>query len=186
MRLTLNLATRAYLNRRALYAFYAALTGALVLGLLLLGLSLLHLHRQGQVLERQLAELNRQLGQSRPTASRPLGPVETRKLQQQVAAINTILSQSAIHWTTLLDRLGREVPNGVVVRAIQPDSHSGLLELKGEARRVADLRTFLDRLLASPHFGAVYLRQQGRIKVKDTLGRERQAVDFSISLKGAF
>lgn len=185
MKLTLNLASRSYLNRRALYTAYAALGTALAL-LLVLNLAF-YLRGQGQVrhLKVRLAELDRELAGGQDVAA-DFSPSAYRQLLGEVAFANEILVKDSFRWTALLDRLEEVVPDKVMIRGIQPDYKAGSLRLTGQARRVRDLRLFLDNLILSPDFNDVYLLQQAREVSKSDRGRAREGIGFSIVVKGAF
>jgi type IV pilus assembly protein PilN len=73
----------------------------------------------------------------------------------------------------------------VAISGIQPDYKGKSLNLTGMAREVEDLQQFLDKLLASEHFGDVYLLQQSRLKASGQ-SEAAGALSFSIVVKGAF
>jgi type IV pilus assembly protein PilN len=181
MKLTLNLASRTYLNRRALYAFYAALTVLLLL-LLVLNISLCarSLSRAGQ-LRSHLAELEKSAAAGGAGAATEFSPAAYEKLTGRIAFANEILAQDSFRWTELLDRLEEVVPHGVSVQGLQPNFKQNALSLSGLAVSVPALQEFLDRLIASPHFGEVFLLQQA------LAGKEGEpAVRFSVQIKGVF
>lgn len=186
MKLTLNLASRSYVNRRALYAAYAATIVAL---LLLGGFNLTRAWRlnvQAGQIETRLAELEARAGAVRGASG---GAITPAALEQQRAAIgfaNEILLRDSFRWTSLLDRLEAVAVEGVSIRALQPNFKNQALRLTGHARSIKELREFIDRLIAAPGFSEVYLLQQSNEKVKTPAGAERPAVSFSLALKGVF
>ncbi|MEJ2200622.1 MAG: PilN domain-containing protein, partial [Desulfuromonadaceae bacterium] len=147
MKLTLNLASRSYLNRRALRFFYLLAIGML----LLLGAFNLYGYMQGRdriaQLTVRLAELDR-TRQNPEVRTRKMTPQEQEQLNAEVEFANQILRMDAFRWTELLDRLEQVVPEQVSVRGIRPDFGEGSLSLNGYARSVDDLRRFLDNLHA--------------------------------------
>ncbi len=184
MKLHLNLASRCHLNRRGLYAIYAGLGLLLSLILLFNVAHYLRLQQHGRQVRAHLAELE----QNAPRQSGPeeISPARLAQLRAEVAFANEVLAKDAFRWTELLDRLEEVLTEGITIRAIQPEYKSGSLKLAGTARGVPGLRTFLDRLLGSPHFTEVLLLDQAVAKVKDSQEREREALEFSLVLKGAF
>jgi type IV pilus assembly protein PilN len=185
MKLTLNLASRTYLDRRLLYGCYLVAAGLLVL-LLAFGIGL-HLRTRGQVkeLRAHLAELERETVAAAPAADSSVPAAAYEKLLQEIAFANELLAQDSFRWTTLLDHLEEVVPAQVAISGIQPDYKGKSLNLTGMAREVEDLQRFLDNLLASEHFGDVYLLQQSRLKASGQ-NEAAGAFSFNIVVRGAF
>lgn len=185
MKLTLNLASRSYLNRRALYGLYVVVSGLLVL-LLALGI-VLHLRSQAQVrqIREHLAELGREAAGATQAEGSTVAPAAYEKLLADIRFANEILVQDSFRWTVLLDRLEEEVPQGVAIGSIQPDYKGKSLNLTGLARGVEDLQQFLDQLIASAYFSDVYLLQQSRLKAAGQ-GEAAGAISFSVVVRGAF
>jgi len=185
MKLTLNLASRTYINRRALFGFYLAFGGGLVL-LLALGIGLyarnqMHLRQ----LRQQLAELGQQAATPSQTGGEPFTAAAYEKLLADIRFANEILAQDSFRWTDLLNRMEEVVPEKVAISGIDPDYKEKELQLTGLAMRVEDLQQFLDNLITSDYFTDVYLLKQSRIK---SAGRNEAAgaISFSIVAKGAF
>jgi type IV pilus assembly protein PilN len=186
MKLTLNLASRSSINRRALYAFYTAVIGILVLMLALNLGYYTRLQTHNRQIKVHLTKLERDFGQMQEAARGKISPGELELLQGKIAFANKILIKDSFRWTALLDHLEEVVTEDITIRAIQPDYKDGSLKLTGLARGVSELRVFLDALFSSPHFSDVFLLSQSRSEIKDNLGRDREALSFSILLKGAF
>ncbi|ALC17171.1 type II secretion system assembly protein PulN [Desulfuromonas soudanensis] len=185
MNLNLNLASRAYVNRQALFLCYTLLIALLTVFLLLLGNSYYRLHADNGRIAAQLEEINRDLG-FQGSASQEITSPAYQKLQERVALANQLLVKDSFRWTALLDHLEEVVTDGVRIRSIQPDYRQGGLKLIGVARGLGDLRSFLDRLIASPHFSEVFLLDQASVAIKDNLGQDHSSLTFTIDLKGAF
>lgn len=182
MKLTLNLASRSYINRRALYAFYVLLISVLVL-LLALNLGFyLRSRSQAHQLKERLAEFDRELAGRQETIAE-FNPAAYEEILKEIAFANEILVKDSFHWTALLDRLEEVVPDKVIIRGIQPDYKSGSLNLTGGARRVEDLRRFLDNLIESSTFSDVYLLQQAR---ETGRGNNDGDIGFTVVVRGAF
>lgn len=185
MKLTLNLASRTYLNRRALTTFYWVLIAALVA---LLAFNLLFFYRsqvQAQQIRAHLEELDRDLVKGQGEAQ-TFNQTAYEELLASVEAANGIIAKDSFRWSELLGRLEELVPAGVALRAIQPDFKAGSLTLQGVAEDIPQLRTFLDQLVADERLGDATLLQQARTLVKDPSGAESEVVAFSIAVKGAF
>lgn len=181
MKLILNLASRTYLNRRALRFFYLAV----IVVLFLLAAVNLSGYLRSQA---QIGQLHIRLGELEQQQKTPKGEVRKMSPQQQQLLIadvdfaNQILKVDGFRWTRLLDRLEAVVPERVSIRGIRPDFRQGAFTLTGYARNVDDLRRFLDNLHASTGFNDVYLLQQSQQEQQNDKG----LLSFSIVVKGAF
>jgi type IV pilus assembly protein PilN len=185
MKLSLNLASRSYLNRRALYGCYTFLLSLLVL---LLALNLAFYFRsqsQARHLKERLAEFDKELAGRQETAV-DFSPAAYEEMLEEIAFANEILLKDSFRWTALLDRLEEVVPDKVIIRGIQPDYKNGSLNLTGEARRVEDLRHFLDNLIQSSNFSDVYLLQQARDAGKGRNDGGQGNIGFTLVVRGAF
>lgn len=185
MKLTLNLASRGYVNRRALFLGYFLLAALLILLLLLLANSFYRLHVYNSQISAHLEEINRDLGLQGSATEEVTSPAYLQ-LQERVSYANQLIAKDSFRWTALLDQLEEVVPDGVKIRSIQPDYRQRGLKIACVARGLGDLRAFLDRLITSRHFSDVYLLDQANLMVKDTLGQEHPSVSFLVELKGAF
>lgn len=182
MKLTLNLAGRGYLNRRALRFAYGLVALLLLLLLSALVYGYLRDYRQVGQFEQWLAELETRGGiESAPTRP-PLSTAERERLLSDVDFANSILRMDGFRWTHLLDRLEGVLPETVGIQAIRPDYAKGSFSLTGQARDLDALRRLLDNLSASPEFSDVYLLQQSR-RENPTGG---SLLGFSLEVKGAF
>lgn len=181
MKLTLNLASRTYLNRRALRFSYLAVIALLLLLTAVNLYGYLRSYAQVGQLNARLGELERQ--QKKPQGEvRKMSPQEQQALSTDVDFANQILKMDGFRWTQLLDHLEEVVPERVSVRGIRPDFRQGSFTLTGYARKVDDLRGFLDNLHASTGFSDVYLLQQAEQDQQDG----SRLLNFSIVVKGAF
>ncbi|WP_298035954.1 PilN domain-containing protein [uncultured Desulfuromonas sp.] len=186
MKLTLNLASRTYVNRRALYTLYTVLLGALALVLVINLSYYIRLQGQSRQVKAHLAEVEAELESLKDGEGGKIRAEDFQRLEDQVAFANELLDKDSFRWTELLGRLEEVTIEGVSLRSIQPDYQTGSLNLRAAAKDVGILRDFLDSLIASPHFSYVYLLNQAEAEVKDNRGRERKAIDFSLLVKGAF
>ncbi len=184
MKLLLNLASRPYVNRRALYAFYALLTCILLVLLFFNGHYFLELKAHARQIENHLRQLGRSSGPD--TSGGKIDPMDFEELKGEIAFVNEILQKDSFRWTILLNQLEEVVAEGVSLKSIHPNFKEKSLNITAEARDTETLRLFLDRMIASPHFSEVFLFRQAKVTVKDGQGREHDAVSFSLVLKEAF
>jgi len=172
MRLTINLATRRYINLRRLNAL-------LVACFLLLGALLIFKVREVAYNQAELARI-RQLSAS--TGGRPGQTVSEAQLQALSARIrfaNGLIEKKTTNWLSLLNRLEEVVPDGVSLTQLEPSQREQLLKVNGAARNFASLRTFMENLEQSENFSEVYLLSQNEKKV----GLTQQGIDFAITCK---
>ena len=172
MKLTINLATRRYLN-------LGQLNGILLFsGALLLALGLF---KAGEVGHNR-AELARITGLSQGTGTKGQGvQVSNAQLKNQAARVrfaNEAIDRKSMNWLNLLDRLEEVVPAGVALTEIGPD-RAQVLKVVGVARGFANLRTLLENMEHSKNFSEVYLLSQSESKV----GLTQEGLRFSISCK---
>jgi len=180
MKLSLNLASRVYVNRRTLMTSYIAVAVLLVL---LLGLNLssvLRARAEAEKIGGRIAELKR-AGARVPAEDAGYSPQTHDELKKRILFANALLERDHLRWTELLDQLEESTPDGISIQSFQPDYKSGAVKLSGVADSVADLRRFLDRLVASPHFSRVFLFQQANLQSAKT--GDVNGLSFSIELK---
>jgi type IV pilus assembly protein PilN len=172
MKLTINLATRRYLNLRLLNIWLLA-------GFILLGALLILKVREVAYNQAELATIRRQsaVAESRPGEA-PVSPAQLNALAAKALFANALIARKSVNWLNLLDLLEEVVPNGVALSAIQPDK-GDLLKLGGVARNFADLRALLENMERSKNFSEVYLLSQSETKV----GLTQQGLSFSVTCK---
>ena len=114
MKLTINLATRRYVNMRRLNA-------GLILGFLVLATLLVFKVRE---VARNQAELGR-LRNLSASAGNPTGvkvsEEQLKALSARAGFANKLIQQKSMNWLSLLDRLEEVVPEGVALSDIAPD-----------------------------------------------------------------
>ena len=173
MQLTINLATRRYLNMRLLNA-------GLVAGMALLGL--LPVLKLREIADNQ-AELARIRGLSAATGGHAAGAAVSEAQMQALAGkirfANALIEKKTFNWLRILDFLEEVVPSGVALTTIEPDQHKQLLHIGGAARSFADLRAFLENMEQSKNFAEVYLMSQSEAKV----GLTQHGIVFAVTCK---
>jgi type IV pilus assembly protein PilN len=186
MKFTLNLASRGYVNKRALKGgFIAVLCVLLIIAgwetqTFLAGSKGLQLNRQ------RLAEAQQELQKLRGGPRKALSSAERAQLEAEYRIVLDLLSLDAFRWTALLDRMETLLPDGVSLNGFQPDYKKKSLTLTGRAVSLKEMRQFLDRLLKNGDFKQVYLQNHSRIKVRDYAGVEQPAITFSLQIEGVF
>lgn len=174
MKLTINLATRRYLNLRLLNAW---LVGA---GLLLAALLVYQVREiaSNQVEFNKIKRESAVLNSGRPGAA-PVSPEQLKSLEGGIAFANELIDQKTLNWLALLDKLEGVVPAGVALTQVEPALKDQSLKLTGVAYNFSNLRTLLENMEQSPNFSEVYLLGQNEVKV----GKSQQGIGFSISCK---
>ncbi|GFO65177.1 PilN domain-containing protein [Geomonas paludis] len=175
MKLTINLATRRYVNLPQLNAILTA-------SFVILALLLVYLVRE--VANNQV-EINKIKSESAAASRGPAGappvPAEQMKaLETRIAFANTLIDQKSVNWLGLLDKLELVVPAGVAFTQVEPSAlDPQSLKLAGVALSFAGLRTLLENMEQSPNFSEVFLLSQTDVKV----GKDQKGFGFSISCK---
>ncbi|MBJ6749305.1 PilN domain-containing protein [Geomonas anaerohicana] len=175
MKLTINLATRRYVNLPQLNAILTA-------SFVILALLLVYLVRE--VANNQV-EINKIKSDSAaasrgPTGAPPVPAEQMKALESKIAFANTLIDQKSVNWLGLLDKLELVVPGGVALTQVEPSTlDPQSVKLSGLALSFGSLRTLLENMEQSPNFSEVYLLSQTERKV----GKDQQGFGFSISCK---
>lgn len=181
MKFTLNFSQSIYYNRNRFRTIVYLLVAILVISLLLQGARGLHFSRSTKVVENEI-EMLRGNSDAGSVAAKKYSGREKRQISEQVKKINLLIDNVSFQWSTFLANLERVTPEGVKIRSLTPKEKGGSTQIQGVAKEMSDLRTFLDRLYRSPLFNQVALRNNSRIKVKDSVGKEHQAINFSLEV----
>jgi type IV pilus assembly protein PilN len=172
MRLTINLATRRYINLRQL-------NGILLVFFLAAGA--LALYQAGEC-TKNAAELTRIRSLIQGTGTREggvrIGDAQLKTQGARIRFANQAIEKKSVNWLNLLDRLEEVVPDGVTLTQIEPDSQK-LLKLAGAARSFANLRVLMENMERSKNFSEVYLLSQKEAKV----GLTQHGITFDLSCK---
>jgi len=179
MRITINLATRTYVNMRRLNLFVAAslaVLGCLFLLNLYLVVSGL---KEKEHLKKGITEIE---GKTKRKNSVEINGKEYQALIDRIKFANGIIEQKTLDWLYLLDKLEGVVPEGVAVTSIEPSPKEGGLKLSGIARNFGALRKFVENLEESGVFTEVYLVSQS-----DVQGPQgEKGTGFNVSCKAKF
>lgn len=186
MKLTINLATRRYVNQRQLNA---------VLAVCFVVVSLLLVYLVREVASDQ-ANINRIKGKMaaasrRPVGAPPIPAAQMSELDAKVAFANSLIDRKVVNWVGLLDRLEEVVPAGVMLTQIQPappaegnkgDSGTQAVDITGVARTFTNLRNLLENMERAPGFSDVLLLNQGEVTVESS----QHGYTFSVSCKVSY
>lgn len=175
MRLTINLATRQYVNMRLLN-IGLALALALLAGMLVLRV-------------REIAYNQVELGQVRHLAAtageRPgalkVSEAQLQEVQKRISFANALIAKKSVNWLALLDHLEEVVPSGVTLSEITPGSQGNSITLGGIATGFGGIRAFIENLEKSSYFSDVFLMSQAETKV----GQNQRGTTFTITCKVA-
>lgn len=182
MKLSLNLASRRYVNERAFKRGFQLL---LLLLLLLLAFQLwIFVQSRKQIGSYQIniGELELQL---RGAVTKLLTAEQISKYEQDFRQASALIKKDAFRWTALFDRLEILLPNDVSIRSFNPNYKSGSLVFNGVAKDLAALQKLLDNLHGDS-FRQVFLQNQDQVDVAGYGGEKLPAISFSIKLEGVF
>jgi type IV pilus assembly protein PilN len=182
MKLTINLASRSYVNERALKWGYLLFAMLILLVLLFQVRNFLHSYQLKNSYQSNIAAIEQTL---RGKTTVKLTRKQIAAQQQDLKQAKILLRKDAFRWTALFDRVENLLPRNVSVRSFSPNYGEGSLVLTGVAKKLPDLQMLLENLHAES-FRQVYLKSQSNITVLDYLGEKRSAVAFSIELEGVF
>jgi len=186
MKISLNLATRTYVNRRKLIRCYLLVALLLVLGALYGASVCLDGYNRNQALRAQIERVLLERKSLGGGGDFSLQPGERETLRQAVPFANQLLLADSFRWTALLGRLEELVPEGVAIRSLQPDYAKGDLSLTAVALGVDELRRFLDALSVAEGFEKSYLLSQSFVKAGGKDSREQPLLQFSINIREVF
>lgn len=182
MKLSLNLASRSYVNERALkwgYLLFALL-------LLLIFLFQLTTYLQSRQLmlgyQANIKSLEQQLSGAVPEHF-TAGQLAVQ--QQAISRAEALLQKDAFRWTALFDRLETLLPRDVSIRSFSPNYKDDSLILTGVAKKLTDLQQLLNNLHADS-FQQVFLQSQGQVEVIGSDESKKTAHQFTIRLEGVF
>lgn len=178
MRLTINLATRVYVNVKRLNIFIAVA---------LAGLTLLLLFNIRAVATGvgEMKRLQNETSAREVTAKSAKNAVSDQAYQALLARIkfaNGIIAKRTFNWLLLFDQLESVVPDGLSLTSIERDPKGGGLKLAGLTKNFSHLRKFMENLEGSRFFTEVYLVSQSE---KQAVSNQ-QGIDFIITCKANY
>lgn len=179
MRFTINLATKRYINHRAINTSLLAIAFLLVL---LLGINSYTVYDNVVETDKIRAQLDSLAGHYRSsTAAKGFSEQEYKALLENISLANGIITKKSREWLLIPDRLEDVVPDGVALTAVDFDEKEKGLKISGSARNFGRLRAFIENMEKSQHFREVLL-----VNHSDAKDKEQKYVNFSITCKGDF
>lgn len=142
---------------------------------------------QWSSLRSERADLQQQLGRmqglSQPPQVQVAQPQALSSAQKsEIKEANQVLNELGRPWPALLLRLEQSASPDVALMAIRPDAAKGRLRLKGEARDVAALLAYLQRLEAVPEMHDVVLDEHELMEKPEGEGVGR-FIHFGVSAR---
>lgn len=179
MRLTINLATRIYINMKRLNFFIA---GALVLLTILLLFNAMKITAGFKEKGRLSHGITVLEGKSREIKSSAVPEKEYQALLSSIGFANGIIERKTFDWLMLFDRLESVVPDGIAISSIDPSPKDNGLKLAGMAKSFGNLRKLVENLEESKLFSEVYLVSQSNVQGPEG----RSAIGFNITCKAMY
>lgn len=173
MRLTINLATKIYLNRRQLNLAFALVIALLLLILLINVKNIATNIGETSRVGKELQALEQKSG----STGRKVTEAEYQNLVKHITFANGVIYRKTFSWLGLLDKLENVVPEGVSLNHIEPDSKGKALKLTGTTSTFFRLRQLLENMEESKDFSNIYLVSQSDARVGDT----QKGITFSIT-----
>ncbi|PLX80428.1 MAG: hypothetical protein C0615_00865 [Desulfuromonas sp.] len=180
MQFSINLASRAFINKKALYLGYVACAIILLIGLLSNAGYYARLHNQIKTTNDRLVELEEKIIASQGGDATGYSAARYEQVVSEIAVANEILHRDTFRWTSLLDKLERVVPGNVRILNIAPDHKTGSIKVTALAKGVDAMKRFLDNLIESDDYENVFLFDQAETKTVSGI----PAISFSIELLG--
>jgi hypothetical protein len=96
----------------------------------------------------------------------------------EVKNVNSILYKRSYDWLSLLANLELLVPEGVVLKKLEPADKGAVLKLSASARNFSGVRKFIESLESSKFFSEIFLTDQTFMKEGGQKG-----LNFSVTCK---
>ncbi|HSR58971.1 MAG TPA: hypothetical protein VLL57_12310, partial [Candidatus Binataceae bacterium] len=130
MKLNLNLATRPYVNRRALLIGYLVAALLLLVAAAFLLTLVLQSRRQTADARAEMEALQKRSGLDQPLPEGVVySPESQADLEQRIVFANELLEHDHFHWTEFLDQLEATTLSGISIQDLQPEFKSGLVKI---------------------------------------------------------
>ncbi len=179
MRLTINLATRFYINMRRVNFLIA---GAILLLLILLSAIVADIASDLGTMRRLNSGIAALEGKAAKSAGAAVPDRDYQDLLARIRFANGIIEKKTFDWLTLFDRLENVVPDGIALSAIEPDPKDMGLKIGGLAKGFGNIRKFMENLEDSKFFTDVYLVSQSAMQVS----QNEKGMSFQITCKAAY
>jgi type IV pilus assembly protein PilN len=177
MRLTINLATRTYINTRIVTLSLASV-GTVLAVILLVAVSGL-VTDAGTV--RKLTDDIAVLDGKQRAGEQPVNPGDYQALLDQVRFANGVIERKTVNWLQIFDRFESVVPDGVALTSIQPNIKNREIKVSGVALSFGKIRTLIESMESSKEFSDVFLTSQAERRGADN----QKLMTFTFSCKVA-
>lgn len=106
---------------------------------------------------------------------------ELRRLNSEVAIVNSIIAMESFSWTSLLTSLEDTLPGSVALVQISPDFKSGSIRMRAMGETIGGALEFVDALNEAEEFSEAFLLSHSE---KDTGNktRSREKILFDLSV----
>ena len=179
MRLTINLATRIYIDMKRLNFFIAGTLVFLTLLMLFNASNIAAGFKEKGRLKHGITVLE---GKTREIKSAAVPEQKYQALLASISFANGIIERKTFDWLMLFNRLESVVPEGIAISSIEPSPKDKGLRLAGVAKNFGNLRKFVENLEESKFFTEIYLVSQS-----DAQGLDGQkATGFNITCKATY
>ena len=182
MNVTINFASRRYVNERAIFWVGAVGSFLLLVFVLFQVAACLQLTRAVENKSLEIKALAQEVADGENVQ---ISKEEVVAQKKALAVAHQLLRKDAFRWTALFDQLERLLPEKVSIRSLSPDYQTNSLKLTGVASELKDLQTFLDHLHLEP-FAQVFLKSQEFSEAEDVDGTRQRVLLFSIDVEGVF
>jgi len=153
MRISINLATRPFVELRPLFARLRIAMIALAVLAIALGIGLHFLNRRAQAAQQQMNDLKAQtltVQTERQTNERRMQQPQNRAVLERSKFLNALFARKSFSWTSVMMDLERVLPTGVQVTSIEPilttEGEVNIrLRVSGDRDRAVDLIKNLER-----------------------------------------
>jgi type IV pilus assembly protein PilN len=175
MRVTINLATRTYIDQRLIRR------GVICCMAVMLVLTVWNVTRFSSNLG-ELSRLRSEIAAyEEKLNSRPAG-VSENDFNRQLSSIrfyNSVIERKTYNWLGLLEQLENATPEGIALVSLGPEPKTGTLKIEGRAKGFAQVRAYVERLEDSKNFRDILLLSHSDVIV----GEKTRGVQFTISCR---
>ncbi len=174
MRLSINLATRTYLNSRQLNLIFALTFFVLIVLLFMNVRQIFNDIGEENRIKGEIAAMDLKAGITR----KQIPDQDYQRLVSHILFANNVIALKSFSWLALFDQLESVVPEGVALKQIEPDPKGkGVVKLAGLTQSFSRLRTLLENMEQSQNFSGIYLLSQSDTKV----GESQKGITFTIT-----
>lgn len=175
MRLTINLATRSFLDQRWVNRVF--LLAVVVLAALLVWNFFRFSWNFGEMrrLDAETVAAEKRLKSAPPGISEQ----DHARIKAGATYFNDIIKRKTFSWLAFLEQVENATPDGVAVSLLSPDRASGIMKIDGWARNFRDLENYMEMLESSGNFHDVLLLSHKN----EELWEQAKGVKFSVSCR---